>query len=263
MGEAGTSASPSPTGCDDGETGGPTAALRARGAHRFDPVRFRYIEALARRATAHAGDARQTLERKLELVLAAYREGYEKARSEAADAVTRLANRFPEATEEFHRLHADGDFGGIRRLTARLEARCAGGLLAELVKDIDRHASAHGGGPSAIGAESAAQRVGPPTELKALRHFRSTWTQLSVDRQLTRSLAKAPENPGPLNSHLLVLRSLQRMQAVSPAYLMRFISHVDALLWLEQASFASAPETAKVVRQESDRRRKSGRGKPG
>jgi hypothetical protein len=34
-------------------------------------------------------------------------------------------------------------------------------------------------------------------------------------------------NAGPINSHMLVLRSLAMMQAISPDYLSRMISYVD------------------------------------
>lgn len=259
MSESGTAASPDPCGCNDSDPDGAIAALRARGAHWFDPVRFRYIDALARRAAAHSGDVRQSIDRKLEEALAAYTADYEKARCNASDAMTLVASRFPEAADELQRLHAGGDFSGIRRLAARLEGRCQGELLAGLVHYIDRLSS--DAEASAAAADNAVPRAGPPAELKALRHHRSTWSQLGVDRQLTRSLAKAPENPGPLNSHLLVLRSLRRMQEISPAYLERFMSHVDALLWLDQASSTSAPETSKTARHEGDRKRKPRRNK--
>lgn len=256
-------ASPFSHGRDSGDPavpGGLTAALREHGAHRFDPVRFRYIEALAQRAAAHSGAVRQTLDRKLEQLLAAYGQRYEMARREAADAVNRLASRFPEAAGDLQRLLAAGDYGGVRRRAARLEEQGRGRPLADLVDYIDGLSSDHTAQVTV--PDAAAQRVATPAELKALKHFRSTWTQLGAERQLTRSLAKAPGNPGPLNSHLLVLRSLQRMQELSPDYLHRFISHVEALLWLEQAGSANAPEADRVARRESVGKRKPGRGKP-
>lgn len=234
------------------------ASLRERGAHRFDPVRFRYIEALARRAADHRGDTRRTLDRILAKVLAEYGEQFEKARSEAGPVLTRAAEAFPHAAEDFHRLHARGDFKGLRRLVARLEGQGRRGPLADLVRHIDLQASEHG---DARSEDAGVVPVGPPGELKSLKRFRSIWSRLSVDRQLTRSLAKLPEKPGPLNSHLLVLRSLQSMQDVSPEYLERFMAYVDALLWLDQASGASAPVPTDVVCRESDKKRKSGRGK--
>ena len=75
----------------------------------------------------------------------------------------------------------------------------------------------------------------PAAELKSLRYFRSTWSRLSLEQQLSRALAQAPDNAGPLNSHFLVLQALIRMRDIAPPYLEGFIAHVDALLWLERA----------------------------
>lgn len=49
-------------------------AWRERGDHRHDPVRFRFIEALARRAATHRGAARRILDDRLIELLAAYAE---------------------------------------------------------------------------------------------------------------------------------------------------------------------------------------------
>ena len=79
------------------------------------------------------------------------------------------------------------------------------------------------------------------TELKAVRQFRSTWSKLSTQKQLTHALAQAPQNAGPINSHMLVLRSLALMRDISPDYLNRFMSYADTLLCLDQRP----PEKAK------------------
>ncbi len=47
-------------------------AWRQRGADRLDLVRFRFIEAMARRATAHEGEARRLLDERLGRLLAAH-----------------------------------------------------------------------------------------------------------------------------------------------------------------------------------------------
>jgi hypothetical protein len=60
-------------------------AWRAKGDHRFEPVRFRFIEALAARATNHQGEARRILDHRLSALLGAYRDDLEKARD--ADGV--------------------------------------------------------------------------------------------------------------------------------------------------------------------------------
>lgn len=48
------------------------ATWRARGDNAIDPARFRFIEALARRALSHEGDARRVLDDRLAQLLAAY-----------------------------------------------------------------------------------------------------------------------------------------------------------------------------------------------
>jgi hypothetical protein len=185
------------------------AALRERGAHRLDPVRFRFIEALARRASAHAGETRRVLDARLAQVLADYGHRHGQDRPAADDPASPAGQPQTET-------------------------------LAGLVQQLARHAAEHGGrhAPADPGVQGAA-----PAELKALQYFRSTWCRLSVDQQLSQSLAKFPENAGPLNSHRLVLRSLQMMRDISPAYLQRLMSYVDALLWLDQASAGGVPAT--------------------
>ena len=85
-----------------------------------------------------------------------------------------------------------------------------------------------------------------------LGYLRSTWSRLSADRRLTQSLAKVPENAGPLNSQHLVHRALTQMRELSPEYLHHFMAQVDALLWLEQAA-SPAPAPVAAPRSRSKR----------
>lgn len=191
-----------------GQCADPSAALdalRARGADRLDPVRFRFIEALARRAAAHDGQARRVLDDKLAEALAACGQGLERA------AVA-------------------GDGAGSRAL--------APGPLAELVGQLARHASPQE--PALVPAVARAAAPSPP-ELKALGHFRRTWSRLNAHQRLTQALAKVPENAGPLNSNQLVHRSLTLMRDLSPEYLDHFMAYVDALLWLDRVNGGAPP----------------------
>lgn len=47
-------------------------AWRQRGADRLDPVRFRFIEAMARRAATHEGEARRLLDERVAQLVAAH-----------------------------------------------------------------------------------------------------------------------------------------------------------------------------------------------
>ncbi|TAJ60381.1 MAG: DUF2894 domain-containing protein [Variovorax sp.] len=208
------------------------AAWRARGAGRFDPVRLHFIETLAKRTAAQRGEARRLLDERLRQLLSAYGEDFGKAVPEAAAATSQPLPR---------------------------------SALAELVEHIARQSPLPEEAPAPSGAvparatsaSLASSVAAAPAELKTMRYFRGTWSRLSADRRLTQSLAKMPENAGPLNSHHLVHRALILMRDLSPEYLNRFMTYVDTLLWVEQlqASQASAP-TARA-----EGARKSGRGK--
>ncbi|NDZ11932.1 DUF2894 domain-containing protein [Variovorax sp. WS11] len=205
-------------------------ACRARGDHRRDPVRFRFIEALARRAATHHGETRHILDTKVRELLAAYAEDLGKIPA------------------------AEGTSGAAQK------GQAPRGPLAELVDAIARPASSQGEG-AITGASVPGLSSSSSQELKTLSYFRSTWSRLSADRRLTQTLAAVPENAGPLNSHQLVHRALMLMRELSPEYLHRFMSHVDALLWLDRANAGSASAGAEAPRAEGQR--KSGRGKAG
>lgn len=229
----------------DADPGATIDAWRQRGDQRLDPVRFRFIEALATRAAVHHGDARRILDDKLLKLLAAYGEDLERARHADGDTGSRIATSPSGAS-------APCDPPAPRAASARQTAQPRRGPLAELVDHIARHASPHASGPAATGATD---------ELKTLSYFRSTWSRLSVERRLTQSLAKLPENAGPLNSHYLVHQSLTLMRDLSPEYLDRFMSYVDTLLWVDQVDGVGALAGAVAPRVESSR--KTARGKAG
>lgn len=73
-------------------------------------------------------------------------------------------------------------------------------------------------------------------ELRSAQAFRETWSRLCAEDEVVQAVQRGPENAGPLNSHMLVLRTLGLMRELSPDYLRRFMAHTDTLLWLEQSS---------------------------
>ena len=206
------------------DAGAALAAWRERGDDRFDPVRFRFIEAMARRADAHDGEARRMLDERIARLLAAYGEALDKRPGAIAP---------PE------------------------DASLARSAFADLIDHLAQHAPPPGEGLAARGATP---------DLKAVTYFRSTWSKLSADRRLTQSLAKVPDNAGPLNSHHLVHRALLLMRELSPEYLNRFMSYVDSLLWIDQANgsmaAAAAASTPRADNPKKTGREKTGRGKP-
>lgn len=211
-------------------------AWREQGADRMDRIRFRFIEALARRSAAHSGEAGRILENRLCELLDAYASDLERAAFQASQAGESVSTRA---------------FGKPTR-----------GPLAALVDEFERHAPTRG--DRSATPHSTARPAAYP-ELPVLDDFREIWSRMSTEKQLRQSLAQVPGNPGPLNSSSLIHRSLSLMQALSPGYLQQFLSYVDALSWMEQitggASTAkSAPRVGKSGEATKKPRRVSGGG---
>lgn len=233
------------------------AALRARGAQRFDPSGFRYLEALQSRARPQQGRLRDVLARRLAQAVQCFAARYDAAIAALDAELPGLLQHHPQAAAELRCLRAAGDVGAVRRQLAQLAARPSDGPLAALLRALD-------GAPD---AQQPARDPGQPAvvrspgtaalpELKTVQRFRDTWSRLRLDEQMARSQRQAPDNPGPLNSHLLVLRSLRCMQDIAPAYLARFMAHAEALSWLETAD---VPQPARSGKPAAARERRAGK----
>jgi hypothetical protein len=183
-------------------------AWREQGADAHDPLRFHLIDALARRAATHDGEARRVLDARLSALLDAY----------AADLASQASPT--EAAE-----------------LAAAPGKPPRGPLAGLVDYIASQATEQGVRAPA----SSAMHV----ELTALDYFRETWSKVSAEKQLRQSLEQVPGNAGPLNSSSLVHRSLSLMRELSPGYLQQFLSYVDALSWMEQLTTGGGMQPAK------------------
>jgi hypothetical protein len=180
-------------------------ALRAQGAERADPVRFRLVEAMARRTAAQQGEARRLLEARLAELVAGFT-------TPPAPTQPAAAPGRPAPGPLASLLVPLGDRSG-RPSATRLPAGQPAG---------------HGPAPASAAGE-------PP----ALDYFRATWSRLQTEQRLAQSQARLPGNAGPLNSQHLVHRALMLMHELSPGYLQHFMGQVDALLWLDGVSEAA------------------------
>lgn len=126
--------------------------------------------------------------------------------------------------------------------------------LGDLLDHIAAQAAVRDSEQLAAGDPSRA----PFPELGMLEDVRRLWSRLRAESQLRESLETAPTDAGPLNSGRLVHRSLTLMREQSPGYLQSFLSHLDALAWLEQMSDGGmlATEAAPRAATESKRPRK-------
>lgn len=192
-------------------------------------VHAAYVAALARRAAVHGGTLRALLEQKLS----------ESRSASASGAVAPVARPTPPAGQATVSAPA-----APASRPAPSAARCRPGPLAELTARLNRAA----GEGEALSSTAGLSAATAPAELKSLQRDRAAWARLSVEQELQRALAQVPANPGPLNPHLLVLRSLRQLQALSPAYLARFVSQVETLIWLERVSFGTLPARPVVAK---------------
>lgn len=219
-------------------------AWRERGADRLDPVRFRFIDALRRRAAAHGGDARRLLDARLAALIDAYAADLRRAESngdacECAEAPAPAPA--PASSSSSSTSPAPTPAAPSTTTTspaASSPAEPARGPLAALLDYIGSRerptASAPDETRAAPASSTASGRVALRAEPALLDYFRETWSKLSADSQLRASLEQVPKNAGPLNSSSLVHRSLSLMRELSPEYLRQFLSYVDALSWLQQ-----------------------------
>lgn len=188
-------------------------AWRQRQAERLDPLRFRFIEALARRVDAHHGQARRLLEQKLSALLDAY----------AADLARMPAATTAETDTDDGAAIADPDTAPAATATATARSPL-GDLLQRFA----------GGAAHDANDTANAMPPQPAQQLPALDDARRLWTELRSRSQLRQSLQQAPADAGPLNSGVLVHRALALMRTLSPGYLQHFLAYVDALSWLQQ-----------------------------
>lgn len=180
------------------------ASLQASGAAQRDPIGFQHMVLMAQRLQAQPGAVQRILAGRLREALARS----EARASEAAAAPASSPSPSPSPATS--------------------------GPLAEL----HRHIQAVSQAPATHAAASVRPAHGGTArpELKSLDRFRGTWAKVAADAQVDKALARAPENAGPLNSHLLVLRSLAALRELSPEHLHGVLAQLDALLWLEQAT---------------------------
>lgn len=192
------------------------------GADRLDPVRFRFLQAMARRTAPLQGLARQQLEDKLDTHLRAYAQLLEAVEPDASTMDSAEASPAAPATPQ-----------------------SAPAALTQLLAYLT-YPDAPDNDPTwdrdALGLREAYPDV------QMLEYFRGVWSRVSADRQVRQSQEQVHKNAGPLNSNQLVHRALSLMRELSPGYLQQFLSYTDALMWMEQIHAATAPAPKESTR---------------
>ncbi len=231
------------------------AQLSKGGANRFDPVRFCYIASLVRRSAGKRASVYQHITHKALMALDDYQVRFQKARREAADIVARVCVEHPDSAGRIRERFADGDFKDVRRLGQRLDRGGRRRMLLSLTHQMARGQADTNGNASQPSFDERLRRqeneavqsvenspTGGGTARKgrqaaplSFHLFKATWEKHNADELVTHAIMDRPENPGPLNGQMLATRSLSAMRELSPNYLKRFVTYIEALFWLQRA----------------------------
>lgn len=219
------------------------AALQARGADRLQPLPFKALQLLAERVASAPAHRAQRLQARLDQGLRTLHTALHEREAEARQRIDALALQAPEAAREMARRLAAQDWVALRHPTGRPPAPPQPGALAELTAYLNQ-ASAH------LPTEGEVRLHGGLPELKSAARFRPGWTRLRAEQRVRQALSQAPDQAGPFNSQMLLLRSLELLRKLSPAYLEHLVAQVDSLLWLEQAQI-KAPRRSQAAKSPS------------
>ncbi|MCG8313210.1 MAG: DUF2894 domain-containing protein [Pseudomonadales bacterium] len=234
--------------------------LREQQGHLFDPARFHYIAVMMEKLQQSRSEGVQAvLNEKVSLALNAYKQDLatEKATMERLFAEFRhqyQGRLSAEQIDEGKQLFAQCQFRKLNQWMKRYQRQFKTGKgIAGLPSLLSQHPSIIEKNLQQLSLDDYLREqennllqalgespengayVGTPafSELKSLTLFRDSWVKLNTDKLVTQAIKEAPENAGPLNSHRLVIRSLSAIRDLSPAYMNRFVSYLDTLLWLE------------------------------
>jgi hypothetical protein len=234
------------------------AQLTAQGADRFDPVRFCYIAALIRRSAEKQARVRHRLEDRALEALSDYQKQFEAVRQEDFRQTASIADPHADQTGM-----PDSGFDKCEFLAGRhldqggngKEEKSALAVLADLIGRAGRLADDNAARVSVdallkqhekeivatLGRSSpdahTGSRPAPNDRLRALYFFRENEAVRHCTDLVSQALGHVPENPGHLNSQMLVTRCLEAMKRISVAYLQRWVSQMETLLWLETAEY--------------------------
>ncbi|HET8707204.1 MAG TPA: DUF2894 domain-containing protein [Pseudomonadales bacterium] len=202
--------------------------LLAQHADQFDPIRFRYIEALLKRRAQLNTNATMLLEKKIAHALSDYERRFEMAKSTAATRLHDIAEHWPALLARAQAYFDRGDFKALMRF-ADIQMAMQTLSLPKVLSGV-------------TGSESLPAAVPRPDsqrfqdELKSMQLFRESWAKFNTARRVAKTIEGLSEDIGPLNSERLIILAMNKMRSISPDYLGRFLSYADTLLWLDAAA---------------------------
>ncbi len=229
--------------------------LREQSAGNADPVGFARLKSLVHRLS-RADSNNPVLLEKTEKLLSVYKKNVVELQvlaKQELEKIERQDSHYFATAEGFYQNY---QFQQISRLCKRLELQQQDAVTAlrevtnglettlesepaqqelnfeQLLFEQERNATAQAGEDLPPKQDGSGEQL----ELQAMKQFRASMKHFDIDKMIARALNECPENPGPHNPQMLAVKSLMLMRDLSPAYLRRFASNIETMLWLEKNS---------------------------
>lgn len=223
-------------------------------AAKFDPVKLCFIESLAAKLAASEPVVQSVLNKRLLATVKQYLHDFKREKNLASVQLEKIYSEYPTVSEAAETLFAEGDFKALKRLYTQCYYRQqvtgdSRSALRELTQELNNHspkedddntmanldwqlqAQEDEAVKTLIASDGYTMQTG---ELKSIRAMRSSLGKINALTVVDQSIESRPINAGPLNPENLTTKSLEEIKKLSPAYLNRFITYADTLLWLQQ-----------------------------
>ena len=246
------------TDVSDIDCGDQIALILERGDNRFDETRFRYITSMYDRAVKQRSSVSLALMSKVHQLITSYQSDLSLSDESTVALSRRIKMSFPESSSEVDRVERYCNARALIKLEERLTRASEGGVLSALTNLLLQESESDDsqGISSFLELLQSQENEVVKTfsdnetctrskkiELKSTRLFRESQEKLNSEKLIRQAIKDGPDNPGPINPHMLAIRSLSTMQSLSPQYLKRFLSYIDTVFWLEQAGEELKPKT--------------------
>lgn len=200
-------------------------ALRDKGIDRFDPARFQVIVAMLNRCSRFPDPVVRRVEDKANQLL----EAYLAANTQAPDSAIAIGDR----------LKRDNRNDPLKTLIRDLSCDHDGEQQSEM--SLDDHLNLQereifeslSGESSRSTQYSAAMDLGQ-TELRSLKRLSDSLLALNAEKLLAQVAREGRCNLGPLNAQGLIIRTVTKMQQLSPEYAAQIVRYLETVLWLEE-----------------------------
>lgn len=233
------------------------AALKEIQANNFAPARFVYIATLLAKAQTAKQSVSEALKQKVAFALSSYQQDFDNAHGKAKILAEQIIEQQPKASAQVQLLILNCQFGELNKLAKTLQ-HIEPSLLAALNNYINQEQAQAVDNPQESfsdmlnlieskavknsqrpSQQTSTGKTNKAAELKSFNSFKQFKEKYDTDRLVEQMITLRPENLGPLNPHMLLIKSLESLRELSPQYLSRFVTYIDAILRLEDATSAA------------------------